>query len=365
MSKRSGWFLGPVRYVVLVGLLAAVAAGKALGEDAAKASAPTKGAVLRSGNWSMQLPLGLDPEMANIPEDNPMSEEKVALGKLLYFDPRLSRDNTVSCATCHIPFHGFAEPRRTSLGVDRKEGTRNAPTVINRLFSADQFWDGRAASLEEQAKGPLVNPVEMAMPSLEAVAEKVRAIKGYRPLFRKAFGDDRIDIDRIVKAIAAYERTVVSGDSPFDRYMAGDKSAMSESAVRGFAIFAGKGKCVTCHVGPNFTDENYRNLGVGIDGPKPDLGRYEVTKKEEDRGAFKTPTLRNVALTAPYMHDGSENTLMDVIEFYNRGGNKNPNLSAGVEPLNLTEQEKVDLRNFLLALTGPVTNADPPERLPE
>jgi len=356
--------------VAAVCLLAAAAS--AADEASAKAGSATSGAVakrqvLRSGNWSMTLPLGLQADAAFIPEDNPMTDEKIALGKLLYFDPRLSKDGTVSCASCHIPFHGFTDPHRVSAGVGRQLGTRNSPTVINRLFSVEQFWDGRAKDLEDQAHGPLVNPVEMAMPSPEQVAKRVAQVPGYAPLFRKAFGDEKIDVDRITKAIAAYERTVVAGNSPFDRYMAGDKDAMSVAAVRGMELFNGKANCKACHAGFNFTDESYHNLGVGIDKPKPDLGRYEVTKKEEDKGKFKTPTLRNVMLTAPYMHDGSESTLLDVVEFYDRGGVKNPNLSKEIRPLGLTEREKRDLVAFLEALTGEIDNLAlaPPPSLPQ
>ena len=321
--------------------------------------------VVQSGAWKMTLPLGLQATSANIPEDNPMSDEKVALGKLLYFDKRLSQNMTISCASCHNPFHGFADPARVSMGVGGKTGTRNSPTVINRLFSADQFWDGRAKDLEEQSHGPLTNPVEMAMGSQGDVVARVKAVKGYAPLFQKAFGDDAIDMPRIAKAISAYERTVVSGDSAYDRYQAGDKSALSPSAVRGMELFNGKANCVKCHAGFNFSDENYNNLGVGMNRPNPDLGRYAVTQKDEDRGKFKTPTLRNVAETAPYMHDGGERTLLEVVEFYDRGGIANPNLSKEIKPLHLTAQEKRDMVAFLQALTGDVRNADPPEKLPE
>jgi cytochrome c peroxidase len=313
----------------------------------------------------MTLPLGLQAASANIPEDNPMSDDKVALGKLLYFDKRLSQNMTISCASCHNPFHGFADPARVSAGVGGKTGTRNSPTVINRLFSADQFWDGRAASLEEQAGGPMTNPVEMQMASHDVVVAKVKGVKGYAPLFEKAFGDSDVRIDRITKAIAAYERTVVSGNSPFDRYQAGDKSAMSPAAVRGWDLFNGKANCKACHAGFNFTDENYRNIGVGMDKPKPDIGRAEISKKPEDVGAFKTPTLRNIVHTAPYMHDGSEETLAEVIEFYDKGGIKNPTLSADIKPLDLTAQEKQDLVAFMEALTGEVNNITPPEKLPQ
>jgi len=332
-------------------------------QAAAPPSAPAQ--TVTSGKWSMTLPLGLQAGSAYIPDGNPMSDDKIALGKLLYFDPRLSKDKTISCASCHNPFHGFTDPARTSKGVGGQLGGRNSPTVINRLFSAEQFWDGRAKDLEEQAHGPLVNPVEMAMGSHNDVVARVRAIKGYAPLFKKAFGDDKIDMPRIAQAIAAYERTVVSGDSPYDRYQAGDKDALSASAVRGMQLFNGKANCKACHTGFNFTDETYQNIGVGMDKPKPDLGRYDVTKKEEDKGKFKTPTLRNIVQTAPYMHDGSETTLLEVVEFYDKGGTPNPNLSKEIKPLNLTAQEKHDLVAFLEALTGDVANAAPRATLPQ
>lgn len=313
----------------------------------------------------MTLPLGLQADAAYIPDDNPMSDEKITLGKLLYFDPRLSKDDTISCSSCHNPYHGFTDPARFSAGVGGALGGRNSPTVLNRLFSADQFWDGRAKDLEEQAHGPLINPVEMAMGSHGDVVKRVKAIKGYAPLFKKAFGDEAITMERIAKAIAAYERTVVTGNSPFDRYQAGDKDALSVSAVRGWNLFNGKANCKTCHASFNFTDENYRNIGVGMDKAKPDLGRYDVTKNEADKGKFKTPTLRNLLQTAPYMHDGSEETLLQVVEFYDRGGIKNPTLSADIKPLNLTPQEKLDLVAFLESLQGEVNNASPPDKLPQ
>jgi cytochrome c peroxidase len=344
-------------------LAIAFLAAPAMAADPAPAAA--QGQVVKSGDWSMTLPLGLQADAAFIPDDNPMSNAKIELGKFLYFDTRLSKDMTIACASCHNPFHGFADPQRTSAGVGLQRGGRNSPTVLNRLFSSDQFWDGRAASLEEQAHGPLTNPVEMAMGSHDDVVGRVKAVKGYAALFKAAFGSEAIDMDRIAKAIAAYERTVVTGNSPFDRYQAGDKDALSASAVRGMALFNGKANCKTCHASFNFTDENYRNIGVGMDRPKPDLGRYEISKKEEDRGAFKTPTLRNLLETTPYMHDGSEATLMAVVEFYDRGGIGNPQLSKDIKPLKLTAQEKRDLVAFLESLQGEVNNATPPDKLPQ
>ncbi len=350
-------------------LLVAIGAGHA--ETAPQEAQPAKGEppkaeTITSGSYSLRLPLGLQAAAAYLPEDNPLSREKVDLGKTLYFEKRLSKDNSMSCATCHHPYHGFAEPNRTSEGVIAGSvGKRNAPTVINRLFSKEQFWDGRAADLEEQAHGPLTNPVEMAMSSHDEVVARVKGVAGYAPLFEKAFGTPEITMDRIAQAIAAYERTVVSGNSPYDRYVAGDKDALSPSAVRGLALFNGKGNCQTCHAGFNFTDESYHNLGVGMGAADPDLGRFGVTKAEGEKGAFKTPTLRNVAQTPPYMHDGSEPTLRAVVDFYNRGGRPNQYLAKEIRPLGLTPQEIVDLVAFMEALTADVPNLVPPTDFPK
>lgn len=321
-----------------------------------------------SGGYKVVLPRGLQKDAAYVPEGNPMSAAKIELGRHLYFDSRLSKDDTVSCATCHDPAHGFAEPRKTSTGVGGKVGGRNAPTVINRLFSSDQFWDGRAADLEAQAKGPITNPIEMAMDSDEAVIRKISAIGGYRESFKKAFGSDEVTMDRIAQAIAAYERTVVSGDSPWDRYEAGDKKALTEQQVRGLALFNGKANCVNCHASFNFSDENYHNLGVGWDESKKelaDVGRFKISNADTDKGAFKTPTLRNIAQTGPYMHDGSEATLRDVVVLYNRGGNRNPWLSPKMKPLQLSDAEVDDLVAFLEALTGEVKAEGKPSDFPK
>lgn len=350
------------KYAVVRGLfvaaLAVLLAPGAFGADGTRET-------LKSGSFSLELPLGLQADSAYIPDDNPMTQPKIDLGKLLYFDPRLSRDNTISCATCHNPYHGFTDPKGTSGGVGGAFGTRSSPTVINRLFSKEQFWDGRAEDLEEQAHGPLTNPVEMGMPSHDHVAKNVSLVRGYRYYFENAFGTNQVTIKKIAEAIAAYERTVLSGNSPFDRYMAGQKDAMSPSAVRGMDLFNGKANCKTCHAGFNFTDESYHNLGVGMDKPNPDLGRFEVTKAETEKGAFKTPTLRNITETAPYMHDGSEPTLRATVEFYNKGGVKNEWLAEEIKPLNLTDQEIGDIVAFMQSLTGEITNAVPPESLPK
>ena len=263
----------------------------------------------------------------------------------------------MACATCHNPRFGFTDGQAVSTGIKGQKGGRSAPTTINRAFSTLQFWDGRAASLEEQAKGPLVNPIEMGNSSYAAVVERLKQVAGYREAFQRVFGTEVFTIEHVAKAIAAYERTNLSGNAPVDRFQAGDKTALSAAAQRGLALSEGKARCVRCHTPGNFTDEQFHNLGVGMDKPQPDLGRYEITKQEQDKGAFKTPTLRDSALTAPYFHDGSAQTLEEVVEFYNKGGLKNPTLSKEMVPLSLTAQEKAELVAFLRSLTGEVAFA--------
>jgi cytochrome c peroxidase len=314
--------------------------------------------------FEFELPLGLDASAIYVPDYNPMTYAKVSLGKQLYYDPRLSMDGTVACATCHNPRFGFSDGKPVSTGVEGKTGTRNSPTIINRLFSKEQFWDGRAADLEEQAKGPIENPVEMAF-THESTVERVRGIEGYQDQFRACFGTEEINIDHIAMAIAAFERTVMSGNSPYDRFNAGDTEAISTAAERGLAIFASKGNCLQCHSGFNFTDEKYHNIGVGMDKAEPDLGRFEVTGEDADRGAFRTPTLRDIALTAPYFHDGSAETLEEVMEYYNSGGIKNPQLSTHMKPLRLTATEQSDLIEFMKTLTGEISLATAAPDLPE
>ncbi len=295
--------------------------------------------------------IGPLPTAVPMPSANLTYQAKIELGKQLYFDGRLSKNNAVSCAFCHTPGAGFADPRQTSIGVDGKVGGRQAPTVYNTAFNHLQFWDGRARSLEEQAIGPIQNPVEMAE-THENVVKKLGKIKGYREQFRAVFGTE-VNLQGIAEAIAAYERTILSTNSAFDKYVLGDKTAMDEAAVRGMALFKGKARCILCHNGPNFTDGKFHNLGVPQVGPmKEDLGRYYVTRLEKDKGAFKTPTLRSITETAPYMHDGAFKTLEEVIDFLDKGGGPNPNLSPLIKPLGLTAEEKADLLAFLKALTG-------------
>ncbi len=312
-------------------------------------------------------PLGLPPVIW--PNDNPYSKAKVELGRLLYFDKRLSSDNTVACASCHAPDKGFTDQAPVSTGIGGQKGGRSAPTVVNRAYSLFQFWDGRAASLEEQAKGPIANPIEMTnekdgAAAHAAVVGKLRGIPGYVRLSQEAFGTSELTMDHVAKAIATFERTVLSGNSPFDRYQNGNQRAMTPSQVSGMKVFFGKAACDACHLGFNFTDGSYVNIGIGMDRPEPDLGRHNVTRVVEDRGAFKTPTLREIEHTAPYMHDGSFKTLEEVVEHYDKGGIKNPHLDQRLKPLRLTAEEKQDIVAFLRALSGEGWKMTPPRAFP-
>ncbi len=301
--------------------------------------------------YPYKVPLGL--KAPEVPADNPVTDAKRDLGRVLYFDKRLSADGTVSCATCHAPDKGWTDRSPVSTGIHGQKGGRSAPTVLNSAYMAVQFWDGRAKTLEDQAKGPIQNPVEMGF-THDACVAKLKSIKGYAPLFKAAFGDDKIDIDRVAKAIATFERTVLTGNSPADKWEAGDKKAMSAAAARGRELFHGKANCAICHDGFNFSDSDFHNLGVGMakEIAKPDLGRFDQTKAETDKGKFKTPTLRNLKDTAPYMHDGSQKTLAEVVDFYDRGGEKNAQLDGRIKPLGLTKRERADLVAFLDALNG-------------
>jgi len=299
---------------------------------------------------------------APVPPNNPQTDQKVRLGQQLYFDTRLSIDNTVSCATCHDPATGWANHNRTDTGVKGQVGGRNSGTILDSAYMRYQFWDGRAGSLEEQALGPIANPIEMGE-TLDNVVRKLDAIPGYHRQFERVFGTG-VTTDGIAKAIAAFERAVISGPSPYDTYLMGDKKAMSPAAVRGMNLFNGKAHCTACHSGPMFSDQSFHNIGVGMDKPTPDVGRSKITSDPADWGRFKTPALRNIALTDPYLHDGSEKTLADVVAFYDKGGIPNRNLDPLMLPLNLTTTEKADLVAFMEALTGAMPDIRAPE-LPE
>lgn len=302
----------------------------------------------------LKVPLGLP--AIPWPEDNPYSKDKAELGRLLYFDKRLSSNQTVSCSSCHNMPCGYSDCREIAIGIDEAKGTRHSPTIINSAYAPILFWDGRAKTLEEQCKGPLSNPKEMTTvkdphEAHKQCAEHVNRITGYKPLFKKAFGHETITIDEIAKAIATFERTVLSGNSAYDRYRAGDRTALTSEQIQGIAVFK-KAKCDACHADFNFTDYRFHNIGIGMDAPNPDLGRYVITKEGKDWGAFKTPSLRDTERAGPYMHDGRFQTLAEVIDYYDEGGIKNKGLSPLMKPLHLSPEEKKALISFLIGLNG-------------
>jgi cytochrome c peroxidase len=346
------------------------------------------------------LPVGLALGANNvfIPKENPITRAKIELGRQLFFDTRLSSSNTVSCASCHHPEDGYGRNTTFGVGVGGQKGGRNSPTSFNRILSSVQFWDGRAATLEDQAKGPIANPIEMGN-THEAAVKTLKGIEGYRLEFDKVFPGKGITIDTVAQAIATFERAIVTGPSPADYYeplmnfeksfsddlkdmdnfktedldsynqywklkRASDAHPISPSAIRGRELFFGKANCTACHAGANFSDEKYHNIGIGMEKENPDLGRFDQTKQDKDRGAFKTPTVRNISQTGPYMHDGSLKTLTEVVEWYDKGGHPNPYLSDKMKKLNLTAQEKEDLVSYMQALQGdlPVVRTD---RLPK
>jgi cytochrome c peroxidase len=320
-----------------------------------------------------------------IPPDNPETTAKIALGKALFFDPRLSVDDTVACANCHDPDKGFTDQLPTAMGVHAKFGQRNAPTILNSMFNIEQFWDGRRPTLEGQAKDPILNPIEMGMPDEQTVVKKLNSIPEYQREFDAVFGQAP-NYDNLVKAIAAYERTQIAFDSPFDRFIAGDGQALTAQQKHGWALFNGQGRCMSCHgwnpTRPLFTDDRFHNIGVSAHSAKfvpharqalalltqaggpqqidrlaiatdiSEVGRFLVSKQPHDIGAFRTMGLRNLYLTEPYFHDGSQATIWDTLDHYNKGGVQNPFLDGGIVPLGLTEQQEDDLAAFLLALTS-------------
>jgi cytochrome c peroxidase len=308
-------------------------------------------------------PAGLPP--IPWPDDNPYSPTRAELGKILFFDGRLSANGVVSCAFCHDPAHAFAGGTALSVGVNGKLEGRHTPTLINRAWGKSEFWDGRVSTIEAQMMGPITNPNEMGM-TTEGVAQKVRSIKGYAPLFTAAFGDPAITYDRITKAIATFERTIVSRNSTYDRYVAGDKSALTKEQKDGLDFFNKKGECAECHKGPNFSDEKFANLGVGMDRANPDPGRAAITKKRSDFGKFKVPTLRDLAHRAPYMHDGSVKTLSEVLDLYAKGGLPNPHLDTRLTPFYLDDETRQALLAFLDSLNGKGwQNIKPPAGFPQ
>jgi cytochrome c peroxidase len=336
---------------------------------------PPDESLIKDEPLTIEPPLGLSGLIT--PLSNPLTKGKVELGKQLYFDPRISLDGTVSCATCHNPEKAWTDRMATSIGIDGQVGSRNAPTVLNTVYGQTMFWDGRAPSLEAQSQGPPQNPIEMGKQSYKMIVERLRTIPGYTEQFKQVFGTD-VTIDGMVKAIASFERaTAHSGNSKYDKYIQGDNKALSESEKRGMVLFGirpsdddtdfkydvtknlKKANCTSCHVGANFTDEQFHNLGIGWNRKEAkfaDFGRFAVepigAKNPASMGAFKTPTVREVSQTAPYMHDGSLSTLEAVVDHYDKGGNANPYLDKDMKKLNLSKEEKADVIAFMKALDG-------------
>ncbi|HEX6239842.1 MAG TPA: cytochrome c peroxidase [Polyangiales bacterium] len=332
-------------------------------------------------------PIGIDPQVwASLPpQGGELNDARAALGRELYFDQRLSKDGTVACATCHDVSRGFTDRRPTSEGIGDKLGRRNAPTTLNALLLQTQFWDGRAAGLEDQARLPITNPIEMGMPDEASAVAAIKDDKRYQELFKAAYGRD-VNFDDLARALGAFERTLVFLDAPFDRFAAGDVNAISDEAKKGFALFQGKARCVSCHAfnsaNPLGSNNKFHNIGVSarhqdfeqlaskalkeleksgnstdvkdrlaLETDLSELGRFVVTLNRNDIGAFRTSQLRNIGITGPYMHDGSLTTLWDVMDHYNKGGEANPYLDGGIEPLNLSEAEVDQLVAFMFSLT--------------
>lgn len=299
------------------------------------------------------------------PADNPSSPARASLGKMLFFDGRLSSNGHVPCAFCHKPQFAFSDDLQFSPGVDGQLTGRHTPPLINRAWGATQFWDGRARTLEDQVVIPITNPHEMGM-TADQVVQAIQKIAGYGPLFSAAFGDSTVNFERVAMALANFVRTIISVNSAYDRYAAGDKSALTREQKRGLQFFDGKGECSECHNEFNFTDEKFANLGVGFDRPHPDAGREEVTHRRGDLGRFKVPTLRESARTPRFMHDGRFKTLGEVLDFYAKGGIPNPHIDTRIIPFYMDEQIKNDLIQFLQSLNGEGWQSiKAPEHLPQ
>jgi cytochrome c peroxidase len=302
-----------------------------------------------------ESPLGIDGRLAELPD--PPTPERVRLGRWLFYDARISANGSVSCASCHRPEQAFSEPTPVSTGIGGQQGSRKSPSFVNAAFAfyPNFFWDGRASSLEEQALGPIANPIEMGN-THDRMIQTLTEIDAYKPYFVEAFGSEDINTERVAKAIADYERTCLSGNSPWDRWRRHqDEAAVSDEVKQGHELFFGKAGCSTCHVGQTFSDSLFHNLGVGWNEETKtfaDEGRFTVTGEEVHKGAFKTPTLRDVALHPPYLHDGSAKSLEDVVELYDDGGMANPYLDPKMKKLGLTAEEVHALVSFMNALTG-------------
>ena len=350
--------------------------------DASQAGFERRPATTRKA-IAVRVPLGISESLwrRRIPRDNPLTAEKIALGRTLYFDKRLSRDGTVSCGTCHDPAFAFTDAKSLAEGMAGGRGTRNTPTILNAVFSEFLFWDGRAHSLEDQVKLPLLSSFEMGMNTEAELLKRVALIPEYKGKFARVFKSEGLSLETIAKAIASYERTLLSANTPFDRFINGNDDALTDAQRRGWALFKGKAGCIECHKysrdNPFFSDFTFHNTGVTFSESVlglvntvakvtkgtsqtelahaagfSELGRFTVSLQPADIGAFRTPSLRDLELTSPYMHDGSFKTVLDVVQFYNRGGNANAYLDKRMHPLHLTDGEVSDLVQFMRALTS-------------
>jgi cytochrome c peroxidase len=374
-------------YITVLMIIIFVGAANTSTKTAAQPPIPRAGPLAQPRSLQ-QVGLPVDQTRAVIPPDNPQTPERIALGRKLFFDGRLSADGSVACASCHNPERAFTDGKPTSVGIQGRVGQRNAPTILNALYNKTQFWDGRAKTLEDQAALPIINPIEMGQPNLNAAVARIAAFNEYQQAFSRVFGRP-IGGPDLLRAIASYERTLVSFNSPFDRFIAGDKNAIDAAAQRGWDLFNTRARCNKCHALTEtkrdvtlFTDNDFHNIGIGIirhnvvalarqaeqlvnsgDAAAIDraalqtdmsvLGRFLVTKKESDIASFKTPGLRNLLMTGPYFHDGSQQTLWDVMDHYNKGdGLQNPWLDEDIQPLALTEREIDDVVALLASLTS-------------
>jgi len=305
----------------------------------------------------LSVPLGLD-HYVPAPADNPLRREVVELGRRLFFDKGLSRDSTVACATCHDPTRAFTDNKPIAIGIRGQLAGRRSPPILNRAWGKSFFWDGRASTLEQQVLEPIANPKEMDLP-IDALVERLAADSIYRQRFQEVFRSAP-SATNLARALGGYVRTILSGASPYDHFVAGRRDALTAEQQIGLRLFRGKANCASCHVGPNLTDEDFHNTGTAWrDGAWSDPGRVVISNHEAHRGAFKTPSLREVVRVAPYMHDGSIGTLEEVIEFYDKGGRENPLLDPEIRPLRLTAEERRALLAFLEALSGTVQEGWP------
>lgn len=358
------WLVGGAAFIASVMAMSSVLQAESVGDSKVKKARRTLISLATLDQMTV-LPGDLGPLPAvPIPADNPQTPAKIELGKMLFFDPRLSANDHWACATCHSPSFGYGDGLPRSLGFgDEQELGRHSPTIINIAYNSAQFWDGRAATMEDQATGPIVASREMNSDPKQMIAE-VTGISFYNEKFKEVFGGPPT-MKTVGMAIASFERTIVTGESRFDRYAKGEKKALTDQEKRGLTMFISKAACTQCHNGPNFTDSSFQNLGVPQEGPSAeDHGRFDVTKDPKDKGAFKVPSLRSIAMTAPYMHTGVFDTLDEVVDFYNKGGGSHPNKSPRMLPLNMTDDEKKDLVAFLKTLTGDLPQIVPPQLPP-